>query len=76
REQERRQKLAAAVEASGQAERMAQELYTRGLADFLSVLDAQREELANEDALAQSQTAIRTDLVALYKSLGGGWERQ
>jgi outer membrane protein, multidrug efflux system len=76
REQERRQKLLAAVEASSQAERMAEELYTRGLADFLSVLDAQREELGNEDALAQSQTAIRTDLVTLYKSLGGGWSNQ
>ena len=76
REQERREKLIAAVDASSQAERMAQELYTRGLADFLSVLDAERQELANEDALAQSQTAIRTDLVALYKSLGGGWSNQ
>ncbi len=73
REQERVAKLQAAVEASRQAEQLSRELYVRGLADFLSVLDAQREELANEDALAQSQTAVRTDLVALYKALGGGW---
>lgn len=76
REQERREKLLAAVAASTQAEQMAEELYTRGLADFLSVLDAQREELENEDALVQSQTTVRTDLVALYKSLGGGWANQ
>jgi NodT family efflux transporter outer membrane factor (OMF) lipoprotein len=73
REQQRRQNLFAAVDASKQAAQLSQELYTRGLTDFLSVLDAQREQLANQDALAQSETALRTDLVTLYKSLGGGW---
>jgi NodT family efflux transporter outer membrane factor (OMF) lipoprotein len=74
REQERRDKLAAAADASRTAVDLARELYSRGLADFLSVLDAQRAQYADEDALAQSQTAIVTDLVALYKSLGGGWQ--
>jgi len=73
REQERRQKLVAAVEASTISEDMAKDLYAHGLTDFLSVLDAQRERLLNQDALAQNDTAIRSDLVALYKSLGGGW---
>lgn len=76
REQERAQKLTQAVDASKQAEQLSRELYSRGLSDFLSVLDAQREELANEDALAQSETAVRTDLVALYKALGGGWQNR
>ena len=76
REQERREKLSAAVAASQQAEQLAAELFARGLTDFLSVLDAEREQLANEDALAQSDTAVRTDLVSLYKSLGGGWSVQ
>lgn len=73
REQERRKKLLAAVESSREATQLATELYARGLTDFLSVLDAQRDQLANEDALASSDTAVLTDLVALYKSLGGGW---
>ncbi|MBV9085755.1 MAG: efflux transporter outer membrane subunit [Acidobacteriaceae bacterium] len=73
REQERREKLSAAVQASQQATQMATELYRRGLTDFISVLDAQRDQLANEDALVQSNTAVLTDLIALYKSLGGGW---
>ena len=73
-EKDRREKLAASVEASQQATLLANELYTRGLSDFLSVLDAQTRQLAAEDDLAQSDTAVITDLVALYKALGGGWE--
>jgi len=74
REKERREHLVAAVEASRQATMLANELYTRGLSDFLDVLDAQRQQLAAEDDLARSDTAVITNLVALYKALGGGWE--
>ena len=28
-----------------------------------------------EDALAQSTNSLTTDLIALYKALGGGWEK-
>ena len=73
REEERRDKLAAAADASRTAVELARELYSRGLSDFLSVLDAQRAQYAAEDSLAQSQTAIVTNVVALYKALGGGW---
>ena len=50
------------------------ELYTSGLGDFLAVLDAQRQLYVNENLLAQSQTVVTTNLIALYKALGGGWE--
>jgi NodT family efflux transporter outer membrane factor (OMF) lipoprotein len=73
-EKERQERLTAAVDASRQATVLANELYTRGLSDFLSVLDAQRQQLALEDDLAQSDTVVVTNLVALYKALGGGWE--
>lgn len=73
-EKDRREKLVAAVEASREATLLANEVYTRGLADFLSVLDAQRQQLTAEDDLARSDTAVITDLIALYKALGGGWE--
>ena len=73
REQERRDHLRAAAQASQQATQLANELYTRGLADFLTVLDPQRQQLAVEDDLAQSDTAVVTGLLALYKALGGGW---
>ena len=38
------------------------------------VLDAQRSLFAAEDQFAQSETAVSSDLVALFKALGGGWE--
>lgn len=74
REQDRRERLQAAVASSKQATELATELYTRGLSDFLSVLEAQRDQLAAEDALVASDTGLVSDLVSLYKALGGGWE--
>ena len=41
--------------------------------DFLSVLEAQRSLYAADDALVQSQQAIATNTIALYKAVGGGW---
>jgi len=73
-EQERRDHLQAAVAQSQTALDLSRELYKSGLGDFLSVLDAQRQLYRTEDLLAQSQTAVTTNLIALYKALGGGWE--
>ena len=49
------------------------ERYSLGVADFLQVLTAQRAQLAAEQELADSTSAVATDLVQLYKALGGGW---
>jgi outer membrane protein TolC len=49
-------------------------LYTQGQTDFLSVIEAQRALTLTEDALANSTGTVLTELVALYKALGGGWE--
>src|SRR5207245_9445225 len=73
-EQERRDRLQAAVSQSQTALELSRELYTSGLGDFLAVLDAQRQLYGNEDLLAQRQSAVTTNLIALYKALGGGWE--
>jgi multidrug efflux system outer membrane protein len=62
-----------AVNSTRTATQLSTELHSRGLADFPSVLEAQRDQLAAEDALAQSDTGVLTNLVALYKALGGGW---
>jgi outer membrane protein TolC len=40
----------------------------------LDVLDAQRNVLNTEDQLVQANQTVATDLVSLYKALGGGWE--
>lgn len=74
REQVRERRLADAAAANRRSVDLATELYTRGLSDFNAVIDAQRELLDSEDALAVSAARVRTELVALYKALGGGWD--
>ena len=56
-----------------QAVDLALSLYNAGRTDFLNVLSAQRSLYATEALLTQSETNIATDLVALFKALGGGW---
>jgi NodT family efflux transporter outer membrane factor (OMF) lipoprotein len=74
REEARRRTLEQAAEANGRAVKLANQLYAAGRTDFLSVLQAQRDLFASQDALVQSNRAVSTDLVSLYKALGGGWE--
>jgi NodT family efflux transporter outer membrane factor (OMF) lipoprotein len=73
-EQRRRDQLVQAVAQNERALSLAQQRYQQGVADFLNVLDTQRSLLATQDLLALSTTAIDTNLVAIYKALGGGWE--
>jgi NodT family efflux transporter outer membrane factor (OMF) lipoprotein len=73
-EQVRYRSLTEAVAANRRAVAMANELYIRGLNDFLNVLDTQRSLYVTESALTQSQATMATNLVSLYKALGGGWE--
>jgi NodT family efflux transporter outer membrane factor (OMF) lipoprotein len=72
-EQVRRDRLTAAASAAEQAADLSLQLYTSGLRDFREVLDAQRSLLSLQDQLASSGASVSTDLVRLYKSLGGGW---
>ena len=74
REQARRSALARAVVSNRQALDLSTRLYRQGLTDFLNVLNAERSLLGEEDALAQSEASVATDLASLYKALGGGWE--
>jgi outer membrane protein TolC len=73
-EQTRRQSLAHAAQANEEVVGMARDLYSHGLADFLRVLEAQRSLYQSQDALIESERAVSSDLIALYKALGGGWE--
>ena len=72
-EQDRRDRLDAAVSANKTALELANVQYKAGLSDFLTVLQSERDLDATQDLLAQSQASISTDLIALYKALGGGW---
>jgi outer membrane protein, multidrug efflux system len=66
--------LSTAVENNRTAVDLSMKLYVEGKSDFLNVLNAQRSLFLSEDALAQSTNNLTTDLIALYKALGGGWE--
>jgi NodT family efflux transporter outer membrane factor (OMF) lipoprotein len=76
KEQTRRQSLAHAAQANERVVAMALDLYRHGLTDFLRVLESQRSLYQSQDALIESERAISSDLIALYKALGGGWENQ
>ncbi len=75
-EQARRALLAQSVVENRRAVGLAQSRYQQGLSDFLNVLDAERSLLAAEQQEADSTTIVSTNLVALYKALGGGWESE
>lgn len=73
-EQEHRAALAVALQQNRDALALIRNRYEHGLATFLDVLDTQRSVLASQDQLAQSDQTVATDLVTLYKALGGGWQ--
>ena len=72
-EQRRRQSLGEAARSAEEAVELAQIKYRTGLTDFGTVLEAERSLLSFRDQLAQSDGAVVTNLVKLYKALGGGW---
>jgi NodT family efflux transporter outer membrane factor (OMF) lipoprotein len=74
KEQSRRDLLKSAVSAAQLAYELAKDRYLAGLVDFNNVLDALRALQVFQDDLAQSEGAVTSNLVRLYKALGGGWE--
>jgi outer membrane protein TolC len=72
RQQARPDWLQASAQASEKAQNLARQRYQFGMADFLTVLDAERTLLDAQDRLAPSATLTATTLVAIYKALGGG----
>jgi NodT family efflux transporter outer membrane factor (OMF) lipoprotein len=73
-EQRRRMRLKDQVDHARRALALSRTRYDAGVTDFISVLDAERTLLQAELEHAQSTTNVSTNLVQLYKALGGGWE--
>lgn len=69
----RNESLRAGVEAAQTAYDVANDKYKNGLTDFYNVIDAQRSLLSLQEALAISDGQVLSNLVGLYKALGGGW---
>jgi NodT family efflux transporter outer membrane factor (OMF) lipoprotein len=72
-EARRQESLRGSVVATRRALEIATERYAGGLESFLSVLDAQRSLYDVEDQLVQGERNRALSLIAVYKSLGGGW---
>jgi outer membrane protein TolC len=72
--QHRRADVARAVAQNQAALLAARQRYSEGALDFLNVNSTLGQLLQNENDLADSDTQIATDLVNLYRALGGGWE--
>jgi NodT family efflux transporter outer membrane factor (OMF) lipoprotein len=74
KEQQRYKAIIDAVSANRKAVELSIKLYTEGQIEFLNVLVAQSSLYSSEDTLVQSTRNLSTDLIALYKALGGGWD--
>lgn len=74
RAQQRSDALMRAALAADKAAQLAQARFEAGVSDYLVLLDAVREALQARDRLVQAQTASATSLVAVYRSLAGGWK--
>ena len=66
--------IARAVTQNQAALQAARQRYSEGALDFLNVNSTLAQLLQSENDLADSDTQIATDLVNLYRALGGGWE--
>jgi NodT family efflux transporter outer membrane factor (OMF) lipoprotein len=72
--QRRRAEVARSVTENQAALEAARQRYSEGAIDFLNVISTQALLLQSENDLADSDTQIATNLVILYRALGGGWE--
>ena len=72
--QNRRADVARSVTENKVALQAARQRYSEGAIDFLNVNSTQAQLLQSENDLADSDTQIATDIVSLYRALGGGWQ--
>jgi multidrug efflux system outer membrane protein len=64
------------VEATTAAERLARMRYEGGVANYLEVLDSQRQAYDAQLTLARSRLQQQFYAVQLYRALGGGWQER
>ena len=73
-ERRRQDALAASARSARSSASIALDQYRAGLVTYVNVLQAQTTDLTAQDQLAQSRLALSTDLISIYKALGGGWQ--
>ena len=72
-ERSRNESLKRGVEAAKTALDVANDKYKNGLTDFNNVIGAQQALLSLSESYAISEGQITSDVVRIYKALGGGW---
>jgi NodT family efflux transporter outer membrane factor (OMF) lipoprotein len=72
---QRIQALDRATHSAQSSALIARQQYVAGLVTYINVLQTQATDLSTRDQLAQGHLAAATDLVSLYKALGGGWQQ-
>ena len=73
RERVRNEALDVAAKESREAADLARERFNEGADDFLDVLDAESRQIAAEAAFAESEVALATKYITVYRALGAGW---
>jgi NodT family efflux transporter outer membrane factor (OMF) lipoprotein len=73
-EMERSAALKNGIEAARAALEVADDKYSSGLTDFSNVIGAQVTLLSLEDQLVTSDGQMTSNLIRIFKALGGGWE--
>jgi NodT family efflux transporter outer membrane factor (OMF) lipoprotein len=74
RDAQRSEALSRASASAALSARQAGKLFRFGRGDFLSLLDAQRSYASAEVASASAKAQLVDDQIAIFLSLGGGWE--
>ena len=69
--QARLDRLMEQARESARSADLARVRYREGLADFLSLLDAERTQLEAEDGVARVEAGVLINVVDVYKALGG-----
>jgi outer membrane protein, multidrug efflux system len=62
------------VEASGEALKLSDARFSRGVDSYLDVLDAQRSWYSAQQTLISTRLSRLSNGITLYKVLGGGWK--
>jgi NodT family efflux transporter outer membrane factor (OMF) lipoprotein len=74
RSQEQTEHLAESVTAASRTVQITNDQYNEGLIDFTPIFVFQQNLTEQQDELAVAQGNIALGLIAVYRSLGGGWE--
>lgn len=66
--------LIAANTSAIESTKIALTRYKEGQTDYTNVLDTERQQLRVQTSLTKAEGEVSQSLVALYRSLGGGWQ--